>query len=97
MEQHGILGNAVGADGRTRIYTRTVVLWAVGLTIDTELLWKNVEVVEQPVQLIPLTDRISLERPPPSKRPRNATTTNGATKPVVLMIVLSTDAVTYHT
>ena len=39
MENHAILGNAVGADGRTRIYTRTVVLWAVGITIDTDLLW----------------------------------------------------------
>ena len=42
MEQHPILGRTL--DGAGRIYTRTIVLWAVGIDIDTDELWKHVDV-----------------------------------------------------
>jgi hypothetical protein len=85
MEHHAVLGNAVGADGRTRIYTRTVVLWAVGINIDTDLLWQHVTVAENAVQTVSLTDRVSLERTP-SKRKRGDETAASHLRPVVLMM-----------
>jgi hypothetical protein len=42
MEQHPILGRTL--EGAGRIYTRTIVLWAVGIDIDTDELWKHVDV-----------------------------------------------------
>ena len=47
MDEHPILGKNVklGPDRPLgRVYTRTVVLWAVGITIDPQQLWENVEV-----------------------------------------------------
>ena len=47
MEFHPILGKSIvrdGDEGKARVYTRTVVLWAVGIDIDTRLLWSNVRV-----------------------------------------------------
>jgi hypothetical protein len=48
-DNHPILGNIItneetshGAVGK--VYTRTVVLWAFGITMDPQLLWQNVEV-----------------------------------------------------
>ena len=35
----------VSGSEKCEIYTRTVVLWAVGMTIDTESLWRYVTVV----------------------------------------------------
>jgi hypothetical protein len=43
-DAHPILGDHVTGGGR--IYTRTVVLWAVGLTINTDALWDHVAVTE---------------------------------------------------
>jgi hypothetical protein len=85
MENHAVLGNAVGADGRTRIYTRTVVLWAVGINIDTDLLWRHVTVAEHAVQTVSFSDRVSLERTP-SKRKRGDETAASHARPVVLMM-----------
>jgi hypothetical protein len=42
MEQHPIIGRTL--DGAGHIYTRTIVLWAVGININTEELWDNVDV-----------------------------------------------------
>ena len=42
MEQHPIIGRTL--DGAGHIYTRTIVLWAVGIDINTEELWDNVDV-----------------------------------------------------
>lgn len=83
MDGHAVLGNAVGADGQTRIYTRTIVLWAVGISIDTDLLWEHVEVEERPTQTVPLTDTVTLDCTP-SKRRRGEGPS--ATRPVVVMM-----------
>lgn len=47
LDQHPILGKYVQQDPRIKhtIYTRTVVLWALHTTIDTELLFENVVVL----------------------------------------------------
>ena len=42
MEQHPIIGRTLSGAGR--IYTRTIVLWTVGIDINTEELWNNVDV-----------------------------------------------------
>lgn len=47
---HPILGSRVRhapGDDVGRVYTRTVVLWAVNLYIDPETLWRHVDVVEE--------------------------------------------------
>ena len=46
MDNQPVLGKIVEVDGlrNGKIYTRTVVLWAVGLIIDTKELWKHVQV-----------------------------------------------------
>jgi hypothetical protein len=46
VAEHPILGKSLPecGDEHGRIYTRTVVLWAIGITIDPDLLWENVEV-----------------------------------------------------
>ena len=83
MDRHAVLGNSVGTDGQTRIYTRTVVLWAVGLTIDTDLLWEHVEVDERPVQTVALSETVALERTP-TKRKRGEGPS--VTRPTVVMM-----------
>ena len=46
IDTHPILGRSIAQSGdvRGRIYTRTVVLWAIGITIDPKVLWENVDV-----------------------------------------------------
>lgn len=41
-----VLGNIVGAetDRPVSVYTRTIILWAVGISIDTERLWEHMSV-----------------------------------------------------
>lgn len=57
IADHPVLGRSFDArDGYAcSIYTRTVVLWAVGLRIDTESLWRNVVVhgVDNRAQALP--------------------------------------------
>ena len=45
MVDHPILGNVVIDDRNVvvgRVYTRTLVLWAIGLSIQPQTLWENV-------------------------------------------------------
>lgn len=47
MDHDPILGRVIELDGTAaRIYTRTVVLWAVGLVLDPAQLWDHVAVAE---------------------------------------------------
>lgn len=50
MEQHPILGNSVlyNQSEVGKVYTRTVVLWAYGITMDPQKLWEHVEVRSRP-------------------------------------------------
>lgn len=68
MDGHAVLGNSVGTEGPARIYTRTVVLWAVGLTIDTDLLWEHVDVDDPPIQTVAVSDTVALERTPAKRK-----------------------------
>lgn len=74
---HPILGRALGPADDCQIYTRTVVLWAVNMTIDTESLWRFVSVIgpdnrevwyAQPVP----TGAPAVERPDPKHPPAGA-------------------------
>lgn len=46
MDRDPILGGVIGGETErpVAIYTRTIILWAVGLSIDTELLWEHMAV-----------------------------------------------------
>jgi hypothetical protein len=77
MEFHPILGKSIvrdGGDGVGRVYTRTVVLWAVGISIDPQRLWDNMRVwdVESPPKKAPCSQdrtRPVLEETPPPGLP----------------------------
>lgn len=44
VDRHGIMGTRVGP---INIYTRTIVLWAVGIHIDIDQLWQHLQVIDE--------------------------------------------------
>lgn len=97
MEHHPVLGSVVGADTDrpVTVYTRTIILWGVGLTVDTDRLWEHMNVAVQstrPRSLV-LSDTLRFEQPPPPaagarKRSRGVVADLAPGSPVVMMMIL---------
>ena len=100
---HPILGNLVESNDALvgKVYTRTVVLWAYGITMDPQELWKNVEVRDVPDGPIitkeeeltahrETTDRTRNRRTTRTRRPANRNTVPHHHLPVVRMLTTAT-------
>jgi hypothetical protein len=94
MEQHPIIGRTLSGAGR--IYTRTIVLWTVGIDINTEELWNNVDVtLGNPVSdtaydILHAMQLPVLKTQPVAKRIKLEVDANAQQYPIVRMMSTST-------